>query len=84
MTIEQIKKSYNSQPFQPFTIHLAGGREVPVPHRDFIMVVPNGRTLVVALPDSTVDIIDLLLVSDVVVGTSKNGSNGHKKRGRSA
>jgi hypothetical protein len=80
MTIEQIKKLYNAQPFQPFVIHLAGGREVPVLHRDFIMAVPSGRILVVALPDDTVDIIDLLLISDVVIQAKSNGSNGRKKR----
>ena len=80
MTIEQIKKLYNAQPFQPFVIHLAGGREVPVVHREFIMAVPSGRILVVALPDDTVDIIDLLLVSDVVVQPSGNGAGGRRKR----
>jgi hypothetical protein len=84
MTIEQIKKLYEAQPFQPFTIHLASGRTVPVAHRDFIMAAPNGRTLVVALPDDTFDIIDLLLVSDVVVGVPANGSNGRRKRRRGA
>jgi hypothetical protein len=80
VTIEQIKKLYNAQPFQPFVIHLAGGREVLVISREFIMAVPNGRTLVVALPDDTFDIIDLLLVSDVVVKPSGNGSGGRRKR----
>jgi hypothetical protein len=80
MTIEQIKKLYDAQPFQPFVIHLASGREVPVAHRDFIMAAPSGRTLVVALPDDTFDIIDLLLVSDVVAKAKSNGSNGKKRR----
>jgi hypothetical protein len=84
MTIEQIKKLYDAQPFQPFVIHLASGREVPVVHRDFIMAAPSGRTLVVALPDDTFDIIDLLLVSDVVVGTGRSETNGRKKRRRGA
>ena len=80
MTIEQIKKLYDAQPFQPFVLHLASGREVPVASREFIMAAPSGRTLVVALPDDTFDIIDLLLVSDVVVHSKNNGSNGKKKR----
>jgi hypothetical protein len=80
MTIEQIKRLYSAQPFQPFVIHLADGREVPVVHRDFIMAVPSGRILVVALPDDTVDIIDLLLVTDVVLLTGSNGSSKRPKR----
>jgi hypothetical protein len=80
MTIEQIKKLYNAKPFQPLVIHLADGREVPVVHRDFIMAVPSGRILVVALPDDTVDLIDLLLVTDVEVRTGGNGSRRRQKR----
>ena len=80
MTIEQVKKLYNATPFQPFVIHLADGREVPVVHRDFIMAVPSGRILVVALPDDTVDLIDLLLVTDVEVQTGRNGSSRRRKR----
>ena len=79
MTIEQIKRLYSAEPFQPFVIHLADGREVPVHHRDFIMAVPSGRTLVVCLPDDTVDIIDLLLVTDVELKVGRNGARSRRK-----
>jgi hypothetical protein len=79
MTIEQIKRLYSAEPFQPFVIHLADGREVPVHHRDFIMAVPSGRTLIVCLPDDTVDIIDLLLVTDVELKPSRNGARQRRK-----
>ena len=79
MTVEQIKKLYNAQPFQPFVLHLADGREVSVPHREFIMVAPSGRILVVCLPDDTFDIIDLLLVTDVEVKPSRNGARRRRK-----
>jgi hypothetical protein len=65
MTIEQLRAAYDNQPFHPFVIHLADGREVSVPHREFIMTAPNGRTVVVMRPDSSVNIIDLLLVTDL-------------------
>ena len=38
MTIEQLRNVYNAQSFRPFVIHLANGREVPVHHREFIMI----------------------------------------------
>jgi hypothetical protein len=79
MTIEQIRNVYNAQPFHPFTIHLADGRDVPVLHRDFIMSVPSGRTLFVCQPDDTVNIIDLLLVTDLAL---KPAGNGSRKRRR--
>jgi hypothetical protein len=65
MTIEQLRDAYANQPFRPFVIHLADGRDVPVVHREFIMTVPNGRTIVVMQPDERVNIIDLLLVTDL-------------------
>jgi hypothetical protein len=62
MTIEQLRNVYNAQPFRPFTIHLADGRQVPVQHREFIMTVPSGRTVVV----------DLLLVTDLELAPTAN------------
>lgn len=65
MTIEQIHHAYRAQPFRPFVMHLADGREVPVHHREFMMTVPSGRTIIVVQPDDTTNIIDLLLVTDL-------------------
>jgi hypothetical protein len=79
MTIDQVRQFYEAQPFQPFVIHLADGRQVPVNHREFIMAVPSGRTIIVAQPDDTVNIIDLLLVTDLEF---KPASNGSRKRRR--
>jgi hypothetical protein len=75
MTVEQLRSAYNAQPFRPFVINLADGREVPVRHREFIMTVPSGRTILVCQPDDTVNIIDLLLVTDLEVRPQTNGSS---------
>ena len=80
MTIEQVRSVYQAQPFRPFIIHLADGRQVPVHHRDFIMSVPSGRTLFVCQRDDTVNIIDLLLVTDLELKPTSNGSS-KKRRG---
>jgi len=74
MTIEQLRNVYNAQPFRPFVIHLADGREVPVHHREFIMTVPSGRTVLVCQPDDTVNIIDLLLVTDLEMKAASSAS----------
>jgi hypothetical protein len=78
MTIEQLRAVYNAQPFQPFVIHLADGRAVPVLHREFIMTVPSGRTIFVCQPDDSTNIIGLLLVTDLELKNPK--SNGAGKR----
>lgn len=80
MTIEAIRRLIDAQPFQPFTMHLADGREIPVHHREFIMAAPSGRTLVVLEPDDTMHIVDLLLVADVELKLRRNGSTGKRRR----
>ena len=79
MTIERLKEMYDARPFRPFLLHLADGRAIPVASREFIMAVPSGRTLVVTQPDDTLNIIDLLLVTDVEFKPIRNGS-GKKRR----
>jgi hypothetical protein len=79
MTIEQLRAAYNTQPFRPFIIHLADGRAIPVQHREFMLTVPSGRTIVVCQPDDTLNIVDLLLVTDLEFKAATNGA-GKKRR----
>jgi len=78
MTIDQIRNAYNAQPFQPFVIHLADGREVPVVSRESIMAAPSGRTVVVCQSDDRVNIIDMPLITDLEFRRQSNG----KRKGR--
>ena len=82
MTIEQLQKVSLTQPFQPFSIHLADGRSFKIPHRDFISHPPNGRTLVIYCEgDDAFDILDLLLVTGIEVHSSaSNGQNGESSQ----
>ncbi len=79
MTVEQMRAAYQAQPFRPFVIHVADGRAIPVNHREFIMTVPSGRTVVVAQPDDTLNIIDLLLVTDLEMKPASNGASRKRK-----
>jgi len=74
MTIEQLRNAYDAQPFRPFVMHLADGRAIPVRHREFIMTAPSGRTIVVYQPDDTLNIVDLLLITDLEFKPAGNGS----------
>jgi hypothetical protein len=79
MTIEQLRAVYQAHPFRPFIMHLADGREIPVQSPEFLLTVPSGRTVVVAQPDDTLNIIDLLLVTDLEI---KPGGTPPSKRRR--
>jgi hypothetical protein len=67
MTIEQLRAVYQAQPFRPFTLHLADGDELRVPHADFLSHSPQGRTLIVYAEDDSFSIVDLLLVTRLEV-----------------
>ena len=47
MTKEALSKAVLREPFRPFVLHVADGREVPVPQRDFVSMHPTGRTVIV-------------------------------------
>jgi hypothetical protein len=79
MTIDRLRGMYNAQPFKPFVMHMADGRQVTVVHREFIMAAPSGRTVIVFQPDDTVNIIDLLLVTDLELKPSANGSRRRRR-----
>ena len=79
MTIQQLRSAYEAQPFRPCIIHLADGREIAVEHRAFIMTVPSGRTVVIAQPDDTLNIVGLLLVTDLETKPRTNGAGRRRK-----
>jgi hypothetical protein len=67
MTLDQFRSLRDASPFRPFTIHLAGGRSLAVPHREFVSVSPGGRTLIVYQADEAFSVVDLLLVAELSV-----------------
>jgi hypothetical protein len=79
MIIEKVRDFYNAQPFQPFVMHLADGRQIPVQHPEFIATAPSGRTVTVYQPDDTLNVVDLLLVTDLEMKPGKNGARKSRK-----
>jgi hypothetical protein len=79
MTGERLRNLWKAEPFRPFIIHLADGRRVPVKHPEFLMPSPSGRTVVVSQADDSLNIIDLLLVTDLEL--APNGRGKVRRRG---
>lgn len=67
MTAEQLRAMREANPFRPFTIHLADGRTLDVPHRDFVSLSPSGRIIIVYQPNDAFNVVDLYLVTDLEV-----------------
>lgn len=72
MTVEQLQEAHRAQPFQPFDVCLADGRQLRVPHPEFLLMPPGSkRTFVVALSPDIYKVIDLLLVTSLDFGNGE-------------
>lgn len=77
---------HKAQPFRPFRIHLADGRDLDVVHPEFLARSPGGRTAVLFTADDHMEAFDLLLVTSLETINGKtrqrrsNGS-GRKRNG---
>lgn len=80
MTLEAFREALNTQPFEPFVIHIADGRSIPVVSREFIMRDPMGRTVLVYQPDGRLSTIDLLLVTELEKKPNGDGATKRKRR----
>ena len=80
MTTDRLRDVCQAQPFRPFTIHLADGRHIPVRHREFLMPSPSGRTVVVYQPDDSLNIVDMLLVTDLEIKPNGVAARDLRKR----
>ena len=78
MTIQQLKKVYEASPFRPFSLHMAHGRKLYVPHHDFLSHSPTGRTVIVYGEDDDFNILDVLMITEIEV-TTTNGSRSRRK-----
>jgi hypothetical protein len=79
MTVERFKQALNNTPFRPFTIFTADGKSIPVVSREFVSLSPSGRTVVVFDPEDRMNILDLLLVTNLQVEPA-NGNRPRKKK----
>jgi hypothetical protein len=70
MTVQQLRAAKNAAPFQPFTIRMADGRAFPIRHPDFLSMSPSGRTVIVYQEDDEFSILDLLLMTEIEIGSS--------------
>jgi len=65
MTATELRSHIIAQPFRPFRLCLADGRQIPVVHHDFVMLSPNGRLVNVYQPDNSHSILDVFLILSV-------------------
>jgi len=79
MKADTLRELIEANPFKPFSINLADGRALKVPHRDFISISPGARMLTVWDQNDTANLIDLMLVIGFHVKGQRNGRTKSSK-----
>lgn len=82
MLIHEFDELLEAKPFQPFTICTSDGRALKVKSPEFAWHPPANRTIWVASGrgDDRVFMIDLHLVTQFVIETGSNKTNGKRRK----
>jgi hypothetical protein len=64
MITEKALRKYVNQS-EPFQIFLADGREIPVPHGEYISIQPGGRMFLTWLADGGFELVNLTMVTSI-------------------
>ena len=68
MHADEIRKLLHANPFRPFTVYLASNEPFLVPHGDFAMLTPKGRTLIVSHAEKeAVELLETALIARIEV-----------------
>jgi hypothetical protein len=83
MTTEEIRRLHSQQPFEPFRLLVADGRQYDVKHPENLAMTGKGRLIAIGMPDYFVT-LDLLLVTGIErpIPRGKGGRNGAAKKGK--
>ena len=81
LTIDDVRKLYWADPFRPFKVCLDDGREVVVSERLHIALDPTGRSIALALPDETIDLVAVQRIADLKPARAKRASPRRKSKG---
>ena len=74
MDVTAIREAIHAQPFRPFTLRLADGRELRVPHPDFVAVSARRVAIISAQDESLAVLEPLLIVSLESAGTGQTST----------
>jgi len=56
---------HQARPFKPFGVHMADGRHLDVAHPEFLAHTPSGRTVMIARPDESFEVVDLPMITSL-------------------
>ena len=63
MTSNIIRRLLDAVPFSPFTIHVADGTSIRVPHPDYCTLTQGGRMFFINTKDDDFEWVDVFLIT---------------------
>jgi len=63
--ISTLRQYWHAQPFLPFTIHLANGKLLAVPHPDFFFMSAKGGQIFVTEENDEVHVLNPLVIVSI-------------------
>ena len=72
MNLEAIRDALHRQPFRPFGLRLVDGRELHVPHPDFVAVSPR-QVVVINAVDQSLSILEPFLIQSIEMPSPTQG-----------
>jgi hypothetical protein len=76
--LQGIREALRRQPFEPFSICLADGRSMPVPHPE--MVAIGKRRIIVVKPDDSWSVVEPLLIVSLDYDGKQHHRTNRRKR----
>ena len=68
---DDLDNYLNAQPFRPFLIRTAGGREYLVKHPELLFKLSTGRTIIVDHGDGRYDTFDTILIESLHIAEAE-------------
>ena len=65
MSPDRLREKIHATPFVSFTVAMAGGKRVRVKARDYVILSPAGRTLIVYDDTERVEMLDVSQITDL-------------------
>jgi len=79
MDLQGIREAIRRQPFEPFSIRLADGRSLDVPHPE--MVAVGKRRIIVVKPDDSWAVVEPLLIVSLDYNGKRPPHKNQQKKG---
>ena len=73
MTMQEIQRLRETQPFEPFRVFTADGKHYDVRHPENFAFAGKGRLIAIAMPDDSFVTVDLLLATSIQKPIPKKG-----------